>query len=219
VWRGLSRPPLYAVSQAIALAVEAAGFLTLVHVVPHARQSWPNKLPRLIQRLRNLVGHEVRSACGVREIVTAGRPVDELLKVVRRESADLLVLGIADRAGTNESAGTLAAIAREQAELPVLLVRADAGRHVPDDKNGGKIQSTVRRSKPQAGDVLVSRRRARADVYAISVIDGSEQSVARRYDHAIGRGSSLARDHAVDAWYTADHTHFVPVARHRTDFR
>lgn len=117
-----SRPSLYAVSQATAMAVEAAGFLTLVHVVPHPTQSWPNKLPRLIQRLRNLVGRDVRSACGVREIVTAGRPVDELLKVVRRESADLLVLGIADRAGANESAGTLAAIARQQAQIPVLLV-------------------------------------------------------------------------------------------------
>jgi nucleotide-binding universal stress UspA family protein len=122
-----SRPSLYAVSHAIRLAVKAAGFLTLVHVVPHQTDSWPNKLPRLIHRLRNLVGRDVRSACGVREIVAVGRPVDELLKVVRRESADLLVLGIADRAGTNESAGTLAAIAREQAEIPVLLVPCPGG--------------------------------------------------------------------------------------------
>jgi hypothetical protein len=97
--------------------------------------------------------------------------------------------------------------------------RAETGRHVPDDKNSRKVQPSVWRSKPRAGDVLVSRRRARADVYAISVIDGSEQSMARRYDHAIMRGASLAREYAVDAWYTADHTHFVRVARHRTQFR
>ena len=96
--------------------------------------------------------------------------------------------------------------------------RAETGRHVSDDKNSRKVQSSVWQSKPRAGDVLVSRRRARADVYAISVIDGAEQSVARRYDHAIMRGSTLARDYAVDAWYTSDHTHFVPVARHRSQF-
>ena len=122
-----SRSSLYAVSHAIALAVEAAGFLTLVHVVPHPTQSWPNKLARLIHRLRNLVGRDVRSACGVREMVAVGRPVDELLKVVRSERADLLVLGMADRAGTNESAPTVATIAREQAEIPLLLVPCSGG--------------------------------------------------------------------------------------------
>lgn len=87
---------------------------------------------------------------------------------------------------------------------------------IPDDKHGGKIHLRVWHSKPRAGDVLVSRRRARADVYAISVIDGSDQSVAARYEHAIIRGSALAREYAVDAWFTSDHTHFVRVARHRS---
>lgn len=68
---------------------------------------------------------------------------------------------------------------------------------------------------PQRGDVVASRRTARDDVYAITVMPAMSHSVAGDYDHALGTVRHLARLHAVDGWYTCDHTHFVRVAHHR----
>ena len=89
-------------------------------------------------------------------------------------------------------------------------------RHTPDDANNRRRQPTAVRNTPRSGDVLVSRRRARADVYTISVVPGLERhSLACRYEDAIAQVRTFAREHAVDGWYTADHTHFVAVARFR----
>lgn len=71
------------------------------------------------------------------------------------------------------------------------------------------------RSRPVAGDVLVSERTARADVYAMSVVPGPPLAVARRYADAIRKVRDFARERRVDAWYTGDQTHYAPIARYR----
>jgi hypothetical protein len=71
------------------------------------------------------------------------------------------------------------------------------------------------RSAPKPGDVLASRRSARADVFAISVVPSGTHVVAGRYQAAMDTVRELARELAVDGWYTADHTHWVRVARYR----
>jgi hypothetical protein len=82
----------------------------------------------------------------------------------------------------------------------------------------GTIENTTSipaaRPKPVRGDVLVSERTARADVYAISVIPGPPLVVARRYSDAIRKVRDLARERQVDGWYTGDHTHYAQVARY-----
>jgi hypothetical protein len=69
---------------------------------------------------------------------------------------------------------------------------------------------------PQQGDVLASRPTARADRFAISVIPAHSHAVAGRYEDAIALIQNFARQHAVDAWYTSDHTHFLRVVHHRS---
>ena len=73
----------------------------------------------------------------------------------------------------------------------------------------------VRQSTPNPGDVIVSERSARADMYEISLVPGGSEEVVRRYSEALERGSLMARRLGVDAWYTCDQTHYVLVARHR----
>jgi hypothetical protein len=73
----------------------------------------------------------------------------------------------------------------------------------------------IQRESPRAGDVLASRPTARVDVYAISVVPAEAAFVPMRYDDAMKRVRELAREGAVDGWYTCDHTHFLRVARYR----
>ena len=73
----------------------------------------------------------------------------------------------------------------------------------------------VRQSTPKPGDVVVSERSARADMYEISLVPGGSEEVVRRYAEALERGGQIARRLGVDAWYTCDQTHHVLVARHR----
>ena len=73
----------------------------------------------------------------------------------------------------------------------------------------------VERALPNAGDVLVSRRSARADAYQISVVSQSFRTVASNYREGIDKASSLAETLAVDAWFTCDHRHYARIARHR----
>ena len=68
---------------------------------------------------------------------------------------------------------------------------------------------------PTSGDVLASRRTARADRYEISVLSSEAHIVATRYQEALEKVRELARRLTVDGWYTADHTHFVRIASHR----
>ena len=71
-------------------------------------------------------------------------------------------------------------------------------------------------SAPSEGDVLASRRTARADFYTISIVPDTAYIRAGRYSEAVGRVQELAERLGVDGWLTYDHTHFVRVAIHRT---
>ena len=74
----------------------------------------------------------------------------------------------------------------------------------------------VRRSMPQAGDILASERSARADVFAISIIPRQSDVTVARYSAAIERVEELARTRRVDGWFTSDHTHYARVASYRS---
>ena len=69
---------------------------------------------------------------------------------------------------------------------------------------------------PRPGDVVVSRKSARADRYSIAVVDDAEQRVAPRFDEAMRTAGQLASQRRVNGWYTCDHTHFLLVAQHRS---
>jgi hypothetical protein len=73
-----------------------------------------------------------------------------------------------------------------------------------------------RRPFPEQGDLIVSRRTARADVYSISVIPDQAHLTTVRFEEAIHTVEELAGRRAVDGWYTCDHTHFIQIARYRT---
>ena len=69
---------------------------------------------------------------------------------------------------------------------------------------------------PQCGDILVSERTARADVFAISIVPMDGDITVTRYSAAIERVRELARARRVDGWYTCDHTHYARVASYRS---
>jgi hypothetical protein len=76
-------------------------------------------------------------------------------------------------------------------------------------------EQLVSRAAPNAGDLLVSRRSARADAYQISVVSQPVHGVARSYQEAVNTVKDLAGVLGVDAWFTCDHRHYLMVARHR----
>jgi hypothetical protein len=84
-----------------------------------------------------------------------------------------------------------------------------------DDRLAKTPRFDVPRSAPQAGDILVSERSARADVFAISIIPSDSDVTLTRYSAAIERVQELARARQVDGWYTSDHTHYARVASYR----
>ena len=84
-----------------------------------------------------------------------------------------------------------------------------------DDRLRKAPGSDTSRSAPQAGDILVSERSARADVFAISIIPSDSDITLTRYSAAIERVRELARARQVDGWYTSDHTHYARVASYR----
>ena len=85
-----------------------------------------------------------------------------------------------------------------------------------DDRLAKIPRSDTRRSAPQPGDILVSERSARADVFAISIIPSDSDETLTRYSAAIERVPELARGRQVDGWYTSDHTHYARVASYRS---
>jgi len=71
------------------------------------------------------------------------------------------------------------------------------------------------RRVPRTGDILASRRTARADVHEISVVPARPETVVRRYADALKTVKELACTRRVDGWYTSDYTHYVRVATYR----
>ena len=68
---------------------------------------------------------------------------------------------------------------------------------------------------PQSGDIVISRRTARADAYAVSIVPGELRLRLTRYVEAIEQGRALALRARVDAWFTCNHTHYVQVGAFR----
>jgi hypothetical protein len=69
----------------------------------------------------------------------------------------------------------------------------------------------LRSSRVKSGDVLVSRPTARADVYEVCVLPAVTHTIHIRYEDGMEAGRQLARSLGVDAWFTCDHTHFMPI--------
>lgn len=70
--------------------------------------------------------------------------------------------------------------------------------------------------RPVAGDLLVSERTARADVYVVTVVPSPAiVAVLARHAEAIAKVREMARGLGVDGWYTCDHTHYARVAKRR----
>jgi hypothetical protein len=85
-----------------------------------------------------------------------------------------------------------------------------------DSTGGGLFSTAAGRPRLQSGDVLVSRPTARADVYETSIVPAVARITDTSYEDGMNRGRELARELAVDAWFTCDHTHFGRFAHHRT---
>jgi hypothetical protein len=84
-----------------------------------------------------------------------------------------------------------------------------------DDRLRKASRPDARQLAPQAGDILVSERTARADVFAISIVPIDSDITVNRYSAAIERVQELARARRVDGWYTCDQTHYARVASYR----
>jgi hypothetical protein len=87
-----------------------------------------------------------------------------------------------------------------------------------DHRPSGEALSPGRfRSVPTDGDVVASKRTARADVYTISIVPDIGDTVVRRHSEAIDQVRKLAEQLGVDGWFTCNHTHFARVATHRSE--
>jgi hypothetical protein len=98
--------------------------------------------------------------------------------------------------------------------VPMLTTPTALQLSVRSDSSGLSPQPP-RRPGMKAGDVLVSRPTARADVYEISVVPSLARLSDARYEDGRETGRQLARRLAVDGWFTCDHTHFVRIATYR----
>jgi hypothetical protein len=87
--------------------------------------------------------------------------------------------------------------------------------HVTSQDREMSSSASTRPYRPKEGDIVASRPTARADLFAIGVVPRRTELVPTRYDEAVDIVRTFAREHAVDGWYTCDHTHFALVARHR----
>jgi hypothetical protein len=95
-------------------------------------------------------------------------------------------------------------------------MNTSAAAMTPDDRLRKPPRSDLRRTAPQAGDILVAERSARADVFSISTIPTDSDIVVTRYSEAIERVQELARIRRVDGWYTGDHIHYARIANYRS---
>lgn len=69
--------------------------------------------------------------------------------------------------------------------------------------------------RPQAGDILLSERSARADVFTVSVVPAVGDETVTRYSAGIEMVKNLARSRQVNGWFTSDQTHYARIASYR----
>ena len=84
-----------------------------------------------------------------------------------------------------------------------------------NSRKAAALSTSGRTPVPKEGDLLVSRRTARADGYAISGVPAEALLITVRFEEAINTVGKLARRRAVDGWYLCDHTHFIPIGLYR----
>ena len=85
--------------------------------------------------------------------------------------------------------------------------------------NDGGLQEPrpdARRTVPRSGDILASERRARADIFILTIVSSGGEISVGRYAAAIERVRALARTRRVDGWNMCDHTHYARVASYRS---
>lgn len=126
-----------AAEYALALAQEARGRLTLLHVVEWLPDESFAKYPQFDldhyrrsllsdarMRLEELVPEEARNWCAPDARVACGKPYQELLRVAGDDAADLIVLGVHGRGPIDRMffGSTTQQVVR-QAECPVLTIR------------------------------------------------------------------------------------------------
>jgi hypothetical protein len=85
-----------------------------------------------------------------------------------------------------------------------------------DDRPLEAPRPDLQRSAPRAGDILASKRCARADVFSINIIPTDDHVIVTRHAEAIERVRELAHTRRVDGWYTCDHTHYARIASYRS---
>jgi hypothetical protein len=73
----------------------------------------------------------------------------------------------------------------------------------------------ARGGAPRPGDIVASKRAARADAYDISIVPADAHATLSRHADALRTVESLARHLRVDGWYTCDQTHHARVASYR----
>ena len=71
-------------------------------------------------------------------------------------------------------------------------------------------------TRPQAGDILVSERSARADVFTVSVVPAAGAETVTRYSAAIELVKNLARSRHVNGWFTNDQIHYLRIVSYRS---
>lgn len=123
-----------AVAQAIVLAHELKSGLLLVHVTewaPERTMSPADQIRRETdqvaarRQLEALVPADVRAWCPTEELVTVGRPYEEIVRVARDRDADLIVLGVHGRSAVTPMLfGSTANQVVRHATCPVVTVRA-----------------------------------------------------------------------------------------------
>lgn len=96
-----------ALDYAVSLAREGKGSLTLVHVIETLPLYYDFSPPAVVDldgwtrdaenRLRQMIGEDVRSSCAVQEVVTTGKPFREVVELATALDSDLIVMGVQGR--------------------------------------------------------------------------------------------------------------------------
>ena len=68
---------------------------------------------------------------------------------------------------------------------------------------------------PVPGDIIVHKRHASGEVYALGVFKRASQFTCQTYAEAMKRATEFAFRDGVDVWYTEDGETYRSLARHR----
>ena len=154
------------------------------------------------------------SACSIENV---GRDVRDGFQIESRAFISIrssgLLTGVSDACRSEMRRATcLMVMPTTRAEEAMVRMHGAAtlDRRWPEASSEPRV-----RPLPRDGDILASKRTARADVYMISIVPSTEYQSVRRHSDAIETVRTLARQLRVDGWFTCDHTHFARIVVHR----